>query len=139
MTFSKLSVDKRRRTYVRLIGEIQHALQTAFAEEAEGRNLTRTAMADALGVNKSFVTRKLNGTSNMTLETLADFAYALDRAIKISLVSRSPGAGANYGQSETMRFPTQSEASGANVAEWASIGYGSPGTLSHAGANASVV
>ena len=90
------SLDLRRRTYVRLIGEIQHALNDALAEEFARRGLTRTQMADILHTNKSFVTRKLSGVSNMTLETLADLAFALDRAIKIQLISRAPVAGANY-------------------------------------------
>lgn len=90
------SLDARKRTYVRLIGEIQHALHQALVEEFEKRQLTRTGMAEALNTDKSFVTRKLNGTSNMTLETLADLAYALDRAVRVQLVSRTPAPGANF-------------------------------------------
>lgn len=91
------SLDKRRRTYVRLVGKIQNALNQALAEEHEKRNLTRTGMATVLGTNKSFVTRKMNGTSNMTLETLADLAFALDRVVNIELLSRAQMAGSNIG------------------------------------------
>ncbi|HTE42430.1 MAG TPA: hypothetical protein VK629_16530 [Steroidobacteraceae bacterium] len=90
-----MSLGARRRTYVRLIGEIRHALNNALQEEFQRRQLTSTGMADILEKDKSFVSRKLNGTSNMTLETLADLAFALDRVIKIQLVPRTPPAGSN--------------------------------------------
>ena len=95
MMSSRLSLDKRRRTYVRMIGEIQHELQNAFAQEAEKRKITRKDIADILGKDKSFVTRKFSGSTNMTLETLADLAFALDRRVKISLATCSAAAGAN--------------------------------------------
>jgi transcriptional regulator with XRE-family HTH domain len=95
MLFSSLHIDKRRRTYVRLIGEIRHALNQALSEENQSRGLTRAAIARLLGKNKSFVSRKLNGTSNMTLETLADLAFALDRPVKISLPLRSTAPQSN--------------------------------------------
>lgn len=95
MPFSKISIDKRRRTFVRLIGDIHNKLNQALAEEYERRQLTRTEMADMLGTNKSFVTRKLNGTSNMTLETLADLAFALDRVVKVQLISRTSSETSN--------------------------------------------
>lgn len=105
MTFSnempsEISVDKRRRTYVRLIGEISHSLNEALAEENARRQLTQTGMAEALQTNKSFVSRKMSGLSNMTLETLADLAFALDRIVKIQLVPRSLPAGSNATLSE---------------------------------------
>lgn len=110
MTSSNLSHDRRRRTYVRLIGEIQHALHTALVEEQGRRQLTRTGMAEALQTNKSFITRKLNGTSNMTLETLADLAFALDRIVKVELVSRVTKAGSNYANAIGAQFPTTNTA-----------------------------
>ena len=78
----------RRRTYARLIGEIQHALNEALTDEYKARGLTRSHMAEILGKDKSFVTRKLSGNGNMTLETLADLAYALDRPVRVSLPTR---------------------------------------------------
>lgn len=96
MPSSKFNIDKRRRTYVRLIGDITHRLNEALHEEHERRGLTRTQIAATLGTNKSFVTRKLDGRGNMTLETLADLAYALDRSVAIELRSRAPRDGSNF-------------------------------------------
>ncbi len=95
MTSSDLVLGKRRRTYVRLIGEIRHALNQALVEENARRGLTRAEIARSLGKNKSVITRKLAGTSNMTLETLADLAYALDRPVKVQLPSRHPDTNSN--------------------------------------------
>lgn len=95
MQSSSLTMDKRRRTFVRFLGEIKHALNQALAEEFKERKLTRKHMADILGVDKSFITKKLMGESNMTIETLADLAFALDRPIKISLPSRHANALSN--------------------------------------------
>jgi transcriptional regulator with XRE-family HTH domain len=92
---SSLSVAPRRRAFARLIGEIRHSLNQALTEEQKTRGLTRTEIAHILGVNKSIVSRKLNGTSNMTLETLADLAYALNRPVKVDLPSRALPPGSN--------------------------------------------
>lgn len=86
-------LGKRERAFARLIGDIRHELNQALAEEGAKRGLTQAKIAELLGKNKSFVSRKFNGTSNMTLETLADLAYALDRPIRISLPDRDELAG----------------------------------------------
>ena len=95
MTSSNLHIDKRRRTYARLLGEIQHALLEALDEEYRDRGLTRAEIARLIGRDKSFVTRKLTGESNMTLQSLADLAFALDRPVKVQLPSRGTAVGAN--------------------------------------------
>jgi transcriptional regulator with XRE-family HTH domain len=79
------------------VGTINHALNEALEEEHKKRGLTQTAMAEDLQTDKSFVCRKMNGTSNMTLETLADLAYALDRVVEVQLLSRTPAPGSNNG------------------------------------------
>jgi len=121
MTSSNLSSDKRRRTYVRLIGEIRHALNQALQEEHERRDLTRTRIAEVLSTDKSFVTRKMNGTSNMTLETLADLAFALDRVVKVQLLSRAPPLGSNYVTSGEKLKPELSSSAGVKMLENASF------------------
>lgn len=95
MKSSNPRLNKRRRTYVRLLGEIQHALLEALEEENQGRHLTRAEIARILGKSKSFVTRKLDGERNMTLQSLADLAFALDRPVKVALPSRKPPVGSN--------------------------------------------
>lgn len=93
---ARKALDKRRRTYVRLIGEIHHALNQALVEENALRQLTITKMAEILGHDKSFVSKKMSGMSNMTLETLADLAFALNRPVRVALPSRAAKLGSNH-------------------------------------------
>lgn len=79
-----------------MIGDIRHALNQALSEEFEKRGLTQQNIADLLGKNKSFISRKFSGDTNMTLETLADLAYALDRPVRISLPERDKLGGNNH-------------------------------------------
>lgn len=81
----KFRIEPRRRKFVRLIGRIQDELQRVFAEEQEENGLTKADLARRLGRDKGFITRKLTGTGNMTLETLADLAWALNREIDFRL------------------------------------------------------
>ena len=90
-----LKIDPRRRAYARLIGDIEQRLNEALAEEAETRGLTKARIAAVLGKNKAFVTRKLVGTGNMTIETLSDLAYAMDRRVEISLPREEARSGTN--------------------------------------------
>lgn len=92
---SNLSIDKRRRVFVRLIGKLRHELNQALAEEHVANGMTQAQIAAILNCHKSFVSRVLNGTTNMTLQTVADFAFALDRAVDITLKPKTEKRGAN--------------------------------------------
>jgi ribosome-binding protein aMBF1 (putative translation factor) len=96
MKSSNPHIGKRRRTFVRMLGEISHELNAALEEEHSARGLTITEIAKIIERHKSFVSRKFSGDSNMTLQTLADLAYALNRPVKVTLPSRLPGTGANH-------------------------------------------
>lgn len=45
---------------------------------------SKSELAERVGKTRSFVTQVLNGTRNMTLRTLADLAFALDRRIAVA-------------------------------------------------------
>ncbi|EWY39261.1 XRE family transcriptional regulator [Skermanella stibiiresistens SB22] len=81
-------IDKRYYAYLRLVSDIKHALTQALAEEHAERGLTMADMARVLDVDRSHISRKLSGETNMTLETLADLAYALGRPVRVSLPPR---------------------------------------------------
>lgn len=96
MKFASPKIDKRRRTYVRLMGEIQHVLNEALSAEYEKRGLTKTEIGKILGLGRSAISKKFDGRHNMTLETLSDLAFALDRPVKVALPERvAPPAGSN--------------------------------------------
>jgi transcriptional regulator with XRE-family HTH domain len=78
----------RRRSFVRLVEHLQQELLSAYEEERTRHRLTRHKMAELLNSDKASLAQQLNVTANMTLETLADLAYALNRPVRISLPSR---------------------------------------------------
>lgn len=90
------------------MGDIKHALNQALAEEFAARKLTRKHIADLLEVDKSFVTKKFTGEGNMTLETLADLAFALDRSVKITLSPRKIAAQSNIAHYDDLKTFTSS-------------------------------
>src|ERR1700761_785338 len=94
MSFKSL-VSPRRRAYTRLIGSIANALHSALQDEGNRHGLTKSAIAEKLGKNKSVVTRLFAGTANMTLESLSDLAYAMNRSVRVSLEPKSAPSGFN--------------------------------------------
>src|SRR4051794_9433096 len=99
MKSSRLRLTPRRRAFARLLGKIQHELNMALAEEHEANGLTRSQIARILGADKAFITKKLTGTSNMTIETLSDLAFAMGRDVTVSLGQKKVMM--NNNQSET--------------------------------------
>jgi len=54
-----------------------------LSELIEEGKLSRKELAEKMGRSKGFVTQILAGDRNMTLRTLADFAYALEHRVKV--------------------------------------------------------
>lgn len=81
--------DPKRRSYARFLGELYRALNSALSEEAAHRGLTKSMLAQRLCVDRAVVTRKLARQSNMTLESLHNLAWAMDRRIELSLEPRA--------------------------------------------------
>lgn len=73
----QIKIHPKRKIFARLLGEIHDQLYQAFNKRAEEDGLTKTALADKLGVHKSLITRKFNGTSNLSIRTLSEMAWAL--------------------------------------------------------------
>ena len=81
MTSFKFNRNPRRKQFMRLISTIHNQLDDAFFEMKSTKNLTKSKIAERLGVNKSYITRLLNGTSNMKLETLSNLAFEMDHDV----------------------------------------------------------
>lgn len=80
-------ISPRRRAFARLLGDIQQELARVMADTPR---VSKAEIARRLGINRSLVTRRLNGTSNMTLESLSDLAWALDQRVIVRLEDRTP-------------------------------------------------
>ncbi|OAN53866.1 hypothetical protein A6A04_13315 [Paramagnetospirillum marisnigri] len=56
-------------------------------QDAAKKGVTQKQIAEALGVNPSVITRRLNGSANLTLATIGDLAWALDKYPRLRLFS----------------------------------------------------
>ncbi len=53
-------------------------LAASFIRKCKAEKLTKAAIAERLGVDKSVVTRMLSGNANLTLRTIGELCWALD-------------------------------------------------------------
>lgn len=71
---------------------VAEGLKLAFADDLvrllEARGLKRTELAERLGTNRGYVTRVLNTEYNLSVETMAKIALALDARIILQMVPR---------------------------------------------------
>jgi transcriptional regulator with XRE-family HTH domain len=79
---------KDNKEYRRLVEQetLIFEVTEAIAEVLDGEGRSKSDLARALGRTKGFVSQLLSGSRNMTLRTVADLAFALDRRFKIDLV-----------------------------------------------------
>lgn len=80
---SKYSSESERKRYAQnsLIVDTAIAIDKAL----EGAGITQRDLATRLGKSEGYVSQVLSGGENLTLRTLADFAYALDRMVDLEL------------------------------------------------------
>lgn len=75
----------------------QERLIAAATEEVwarmEERDMNKVELAARLGRSKAYVSQVLNGTRNMTLRTLSDFAFAVDCSVMVYLCDRHANRG----------------------------------------------
>jgi hypothetical protein len=86
----------RKRIGARFLTRVRRELQKAFMEEKASRGMTQAELARILGIDRAVVCRQLAGTSNLTLRTLADYAWALQREPVFALQKRAGALTTNY-------------------------------------------
>jgi len=85
MTYYRRKRDPRREQFLQLFSRLIILLQKSYDEKKLRDGLTMETLAERLGVSKSRVSKILNGHSNMTLETLSNMAFELERDVDITL------------------------------------------------------
>jgi DNA-binding XRE family transcriptional regulator len=88
----RFAPDRRKRVTGRFFARVRRELQKAFMEEKKERGLTQSQLARELGVDRAVVCRQLSGTSNLTLRTLADYAWAMNRDLIFAMPKHDAGA-----------------------------------------------
>jgi hypothetical protein len=73
--------DNRRTFYLNLVGSVESQLREAYARRHDRGLDTQVSVAKKLGVGRSVVNRRLLGGSNMTIETIADMAWAMGHSV----------------------------------------------------------
>ena len=94
MTFFRFDIGARSRTAGRLLGRVRRELLRAVTEEKRA-GLTQQELARRLADKRSNINRQLSGEGEITLRSLADLAWALDREISFELRRPDDAAGQN--------------------------------------------
>ena len=94
MTFFRFDIGARSRTAGRLMGRIRRELLRAVTEEKQA-GLTQQELALRLESGRSNINRQLSGEAEITLRSLADLAWALDREITFELRRPDDATGQN--------------------------------------------
>lgn len=111
-------VNNRRGMFLGLTSSVASQLREAFADRRQNHKETQEDIAALLGVNRSVVNRRLRAGSNLTLETIADMAWALGRGVKIDIYDPAEMIGCNerlyFSERATVPLPSE-EMSAARV------------------------
>lgn len=83
--------DERSRKAGRFIARVHKAIQNAVTRSGFKQN----DIAIKLELDRSIVNRRILGQTNLTLRSIADFAWALDHDIIFDLVPRAVGREVN--------------------------------------------
>jgi len=80
---SKYSSEPERRRYAQNSLIVDAAI--ALSKALESANLTQKDLAVRLDKTEGYVSQVLSGGCNLTLKTLAEFAYVMDRMVDFTL------------------------------------------------------
>ena len=72
-------------------GEFIMVVTEKICEIMEENNISRQSLAEKMGKSKGFVSQVLNGSRNMTLNTLAEISHFLEHKINISFEKKQTG------------------------------------------------
>ena len=91
----RFAPNPRTRVTARFMTRVRRELQKAYMEEKASRGVTQAYLARKFGIGRAVVCRQLAGSSNLTLRTLADYAWALERDLIFAMPKRTVTAGSN--------------------------------------------
>jgi len=67
------------------ISRVGRLLVAAFVRKFRTEGITKKALADRLGVDKSVISRMLSGHANLTLKSVGELVWALDHDIEVAV------------------------------------------------------
>lgn len=75
----RTTITPSRQAAVHFVRLVRRQLQKALMVEKDERNLSQSEVARIIGVDRSVISREVNGTRDLTLGRLAELAYAMER------------------------------------------------------------
>lgn len=88
----RLGLTPHRRVATRFIGSVRRKLQKALADNPE---MTQSQIAEALGIDRSVITRQLRGTADLSVGRVAEIACVLGYEPDFNLVRIKATPGQN--------------------------------------------
>lgn len=105
----QIKLSPRAKRAARFIRSVHREIQAAFAKASDATGLTQQELANRLEVNRATVNKRLLGQENLTLRTIADLAWALDREPEFRLKDVSRPSHANHIQPAIMTHSARAE------------------------------
>jgi hypothetical protein len=91
----RIPVTPSRRHAARFIADVRRELVRKLADERAKTGVTQSAIARALDVHRSVISRELRGRKDITLGRVGELAWALGREPHFELRERSAAEGSN--------------------------------------------
>jgi transcriptional regulator with XRE-family HTH domain len=88
----KMKISKRDRSAGRFKSRVHRALMKAVIAAKTEKGMTQSQIAELMEVDKSVVSRILNGQGNLTLKTIGEISWVLGLRPDISFVEIDAGA-----------------------------------------------
>jgi transcriptional regulator with XRE-family HTH domain len=99
----QMRLDPKSRKSAKFISRLQKKIQQALSSSGK----TQQDIASILGVDRSVVNRRIKGSANLTARSIAEFAFALDKDIKIEFVDTDVSTHTNWAKSSGGVFETE--------------------------------
>lgn len=91
----EFEIDPKDAASAEFMLHIHKVLQREMLHAAKEEKLTKSRIAELLGVDKSNVTRALNGKSNLTIRTISELCWALGVVPEFEIRKGNADAGCN--------------------------------------------
>lgn len=91
----RITITPKERAAGRFVSRVRRAIQKALAEEHAKNGMTQSAIAKAIGVNRSVISREIRGHKDLTLSRVAEIAWALGRRPAFDMADVAPPLGVN--------------------------------------------
>ncbi|MBY5973001.1 helix-turn-helix domain-containing protein [Ferrimonas balearica] len=104
----ELEISEKELAASAFMARLNRKLIATFVEQARTRKLTKQQIADALGIDKSQVSRALRGDANLTERRIGELLWAMgvDGDLGIHQLAQ-PGNGCSYGSSLGMQSDSE--------------------------------